>query len=77
VPLVRYARRYENFVLALVATVSAGDRRPLVLAVGISLRSTTHDHRRQRGDRGYPCGDIKGGSPWLVSGDSQLCVVTS
>jgi hypothetical protein len=39
----------------------------LVLAVGFSLRSTTHDHRGQRGDRGYPCGDIKGGSPWLVS----------
>jgi hypothetical protein len=29
---------------------------------------TTHDHRKLRGDRGYPYRDIKGDSPWLVRG---------
>ena len=46
------------FSFALVATVSAGDRRPLLLAVGFLL-PTTHGHRKLRGDRHYYYWDIK------------------
>jgi hypothetical protein len=51
---------------ALVATVSAFC---WPWAFGCK---TTHDHRKQRGDRGFPYWDIKGGNPGFAGQESTL-----
>ena len=44
-----------------------GSHSQRMLAVGLSSRTTTHDHRKPLVDRGYKYWDIKGGSACLVS----------
>ena len=55
--------RGETGILFSFCLGSHGQR---MLAVGLSSRTTTHDHRKPRGDRGYQYWDIKGGSHCLV-----------